>query len=73
MKKITIEEMQFEEILKGVSKSCSCDDCRPELKYIRFLINDGEMIAYALNGWIVARVSIPFTTQVARLLFAKRT
>ena len=63
MEKIIIEETQFEEILKGVSKSCSCDDWRPELKYIRFLVNDGEMTAYALNGWIAAKVSVPFTTQ----------
>lgn len=63
MKKIILGETQFEEILKAVSKSCSFDDFRPELKYIRFLINDGELTAYALNGWIAARVSIPFTTQ----------
>ena len=30
MEKIIIEETQFEEILKGVSKSCSFDDYRPE-------------------------------------------
>lgn len=59
MKRVVITDTAFATLIDGVKNSLSNDMYRPELSYLKLVVEKDEITAYSCDGYSAAKVTAP--------------